>query len=175
MGIKVRLRAAQRKMWPVAHVARLFEVSERLLWKWISDGCINRYRRPTKHHRSGITAKAIGGFLKKLDDCASYGIGYQNRRRRPAEEKGRAIASGLPLGAALTPKEFAARAGISPTTARRLAESGFVYALRPTPRRIKICHPSERFRKKRLTRQKTEKPLMVAEGLQSHCKGLQNF
>lgn len=156
-GIKVRLRTAQRKIWPVAQVARLFEISERLLWKWISDGCISRYRRPTKHHRSGITANAIRAFLRELDDGASYGIGYQNTRRRPAEEKGRAIARGLSVGAALTPKEFATRAGISPTTVRRLAGSGVVYAQRPTPCRIKICDPSERFRRKRLTGRKTEK------------------
>lgn len=147
--IQSRLRNDKRKVWPVARVSRLFEISVRLLWRWISKGCINLFRRPTKHHRPGISANAIRSLLKQLHEVASYSLGYTKGRRRAAEVKCRAAVKALEADEELTPKEFATRARISQTTVHRLINSGFLYARRPTPHRKRICHP--------LTGRKTKK------------------
>jgi hypothetical protein len=34
------VRRSNTKVWPIARVARLFEISERLLWKWIAAGSL---------------------------------------------------------------------------------------------------------------------------------------
>lgn len=150
-AIEARLRVEKRKVWPVARVARLFDISARLLWMWISKGCIRPYRQPTKNHRPGISAKAIRALLNQLEGAASHSPQYTNSRRRMAEEKCRATANSMERGEELTPKRFAARARVSQTTVHRLIGSGLLYARRPTPHRKRICHPSEQFKKKRLT------------------------
>jgi hypothetical protein len=152
--ITLRLRSDKTKVWSIARVARLFEISERLLWKWIADGCIRRYRRPTRNHRKGITATAICGFLSHLHGCASYSVGFKSNRTRRAEDKCRELANRLQPEEQLTPQRFAARAGVSTTTVHRLLGTGLLFAKRPSPHRAKICHPSEKFRKNRLTGKK---------------------
>lgn len=152
--IALRLRSEKIKVWSVARVARLFEISERLLWKWIADGCIRRYRRSAKNRRKGISAIAIVDFLAKLSDCASYSFGFKSSRTRRAEAKCREMANQLRPEVQLNPQQFAARAGVSTTTVHRLLRTGLLYAQRPSPHRARICHPPEKFRKKRLTGKK---------------------
>ncbi len=156
-GIQSELRSQKLKVWPVARVARLFNISERLLWQWIAAGCLPRYRRPTKSHKKGITSSAIRSFVKHLGEHGIYVADRTRSRMRPAEEKCRQIASRLKPEERLTPEKFAARANVSLATVHRLLVARVISAHRPTPRRIRICHWSEKYTKKHLTAKKTKK------------------
>jgi AraC-like DNA-binding protein len=156
--IESQLAATTRKVWPVARVARFFEVSERLVWNWIASGVLRRYRPPSRSHRKGVTSTAIQAFLRDLEQYASFGIELTRERRRPAWERGIAEARKLREDEELTPAQFAARAGISVATVHRLLADKVLHSERPTAHRIKICHRwREKYRKKRLTGKKSKK------------------
>jgi hypothetical protein len=145
------VRQQNRKVWPLAHVAGLFEISERLLWKWVAAGILTRYRRPTTHHKKGLTAKSLLTFLKQLQEYGAFIEEVRNDRRRSAEAKSREVARQLGVDEQLTPRQFADRAKVSLTTVHRCVFIGSLDTQRPTPHRIRICHWSAKYRKKRLT------------------------
>ena len=84
--IQERLRSAKRKVWPVAHVARLLGVSVRLLWQWVATGVIATYERPSEHHRKGITAGEIHRFLGCIKE-ANMRVSPRRQYPSPAMEK----------------------------------------------------------------------------------------
>lgn len=145
------VRRQNLKVWPVARVARLFDISERLLWKWIAAGALTMYRPPTRHYKKGLTARSLLAFLKQLQDHGALVSDVTNRRRRCAQTKCREVASGLGVDEQLTPRQFADRAGVSVTTVHRSLTVGLLDTRRPTPHRIRICHWSAKYQKKRLT------------------------
>lgn len=148
--IEAGLREAKCKVWPVARVARLFGVSVRLLWQWIETGMIATYRRPTPHHRKGITAAAIREFLGCLE---RQGLCVRPRRqcRRPAWEKCQQAFRALAEDELLTPREFAAHAGVSVATVWRATRTGNLPALWQTRRLRRICRKPHIHKKKSLT------------------------
>lgn len=56
------LKTQPRKIIPVAEVARLLGVSVRQLWKWIDQGWINTYKRPSEHYQKGISKPGFTRF-----------------------------------------------------------------------------------------------------------------
>ena len=148
--IRAQLRSVKRKVWPVAHVARLFGVSVRLLWQWVADGIIPAYQRPSGNHRKGITAGAIRGFLNSLE-----AIPYVSPRRQypsPALERCRRALGELAMDELLTPEEFAARAGVSVATVWRATASRQIPAIWRTRRLRSICCDPRFFSNFHLTR-----------------------
>jgi hypothetical protein len=154
--IESQLAPKTRKVWPVARVACLFGVSERLVWNWIASGVLPRYRPRSKNHRKGIAASAIQAFLRDLEQYASFGVELTRERKRPAWEKGKAEAGKLREDEELTPAQFAARASVSVATVHRLVADNVLHSERPTDHRIKICHWRRKYRRKLLTRKKSK-------------------
>lgn len=148
------IRRAKVKVWSVARAARLFGISERLLWKWIAAGCLPKYRRPTVHHRKGITTRALVTFVKQVQTYGEFIEEPRRDRRRRAESKCREVANQLNRGEHLTPRQFASRSRVAVTTVHRLIALGFVDSYRPTEHRLRVCHWSEKYRRKRLTAKK---------------------
>lgn len=157
LDLQRAMRQQNRKIWPVARVAGLFNISERLLWKWIAAGSLTLYRRPTLHHKKGLTVRSVLTFLKQLDDYGVFVSDVRNNRRRSAEAKSREVANQLRVDEQLTPREFADRANVSVTTVHRCVLIGLLDTQRPTPHRIRICHWSAKYRKKRLTAKSSRK------------------
>lgn len=155
--IQPRLRAEAKKVWPVAQVARLFEISERLLWDWITEGFLSRNRRPIRNYQKGITTDAIRKFLKHLEESSYLGENLRRSRKRAAADRCKNMARQLQPEEQLTPRQFAMRARVSLSTVRRLVAGGILCGHRPTPSRIKLCHPSQKYGKKRLTAKKAKK------------------
>ena len=155
--IESALRAKPRRVWPLATVARLFGISPSLLRKWTGQGFLSMFRRPTEHHRPGLTERAVRKFLAELAAEAESGTEYFLHRPRRAEEKCRKANANWKPGEALAPAEFAARAGVSVTTVRRLLAAGDLDAWHPTPHRPKICDRWEKERRNRLTKKKAKK------------------
>ena len=155
--IENALRATRRRVWPLATVARLFGISASLLRKWAKEGLVSLFRRPSAHHRPGLTEKAVRRFLKELAEEAESGTEVFPHRPRHAEERCRKATQELKPGEVLAPAEFAARARVAVTTVRRLLAIGELDAWYPTPHRPNICDWMEkerRKRKKHLTRKK---------------------
>lgn len=149
--ITAKLHDDQRKVWPFARAARLLGISPRLLWQWIGDGLLSTYRRPTEHHRKGITAQALRNFLDGLHRGWSYS-GAKRRCPRPAQEKCQQALRALAEKELLTPREFATRAGVSVATVWRATASRRLPALWETCRLRKICRDPHLHQKKPLTR-----------------------
>ena len=85
--IESALRAKPRRVWPLATVARLFGISPSLLRKWVGQGLLSRFRRPTAHHRPGLTERAVRRFLRELAGEAESGTPVFLHRPRPAEKR----------------------------------------------------------------------------------------
>lgn len=151
MEIKEELRRDRRKVWPVARAARLLGISSRLLWQWISNGLLPAYRRPTEHHRKGITGQALRAFLDQLSQAWPYSE-PQRRYPHPAQEKCRQALQIMSEEELLTPREFAARAGVSVATVWRATASRNLPALWQTHRLRRICRNPHFHRKNPLTR-----------------------
>jgi transposase-like protein len=117
--IERALRVKPRRVWPFATVAHLFGISPSLLRKWVERGLLSRFRRPTEHHRPGLTERAIRRFLAAVATESESGVELFRERARPAEEKCRTAKTELQAGEALSPAEFAARAGVAVTTVHR--------------------------------------------------------
>jgi hypothetical protein len=136
--IQDELASRKRKVWPVAQVAQLFRVSERLVWNWIASGVLPKYQPPSKSYRPGITARAIRAFLSVLEECGECGVELMRERKEPAWERGKEEFGKLRADEKLTPAQMAARARISITTVYRLAADHAIESDRPTPHRIRI-------------------------------------
>jgi len=129
----------EKKVWPLARVAKLFTISPSLLRKWTECGILSRSRLP-KPYRPGVTERSIRNFLRHLTDEAEFLSELIDERRRPAEERCREAAKQLGLHELLTPVEFAVRARVSVATVRRMEELRIIRGYRPTAHRTKICH-----------------------------------
>ena len=149
--IEEKLDREQRKVWPVARAARLLGISPRLLWQWIGDGLLPTYRRPTEHHRKGITALALRAFLTQLSQAWSCNA-PQRRCPHPAQEKCRQALQALAEKELLSPRQFAARAGVSVATVWRATAARQLPALWKNRRLRQICRNPHFHRKKSLTR-----------------------
>lgn len=149
--IQKRLNSENRRVWPVAKVARIFGVSERLLWNWIESGLL-RTQRPQPFHKRGISKPAAVRFLKLLekegDECGfgDYGSIFGSPAGRP-DIAMRKIRRAWHGSNGLTPCQFAGRAGVSRTTVMRAIHDGDLNAWNPTPRRY-VLGRRPRFGKK---------------------------
>lgn len=144
------LNANHRRIWPFARAARLLGISETLLRQWIGAGLVLRARLPSPY-RPGVTERSLRNFLTAL--AKEWEEGWHEvckNRRCPAEERCRATARALPLKEALTTRHFAAKAGVSVSTVRRLAALRVIREVRPTLRRIRICRWTAKISKKSL-------------------------
>jgi len=155
--IEGTLDGNRRRVWPLATVARLFGISPSLLRKWAKLGLVSLFKRPSGHYRPGLTERAVRRFLKELAEAAESGIQLRYRRPCPAWKRCREAVRGLKPGEALAPAEFAARAGVSVTTVRRLLAMHELNAWHPTPHRPKVCDWMEKNRRNSLTRKKSGK------------------
>ena len=133
-----RLLEENRKVWPTAQVARLFGISERLLWKWIKEGVLPAFRPPTDRHRVGIATETIRDFLRRLARDMEPGAAPGTCRARPAEARCREEMRGLGRGKELSPRQFAEAAGVSVSTVHRCLQAGLLSSRRPTDHRIRI-------------------------------------
>lgn len=149
--VERNLKATPRRVWPLAKVARWFGISPSLLRKWAKQGLLPLFKRPSEHHRPGVTGHAIRTFLAELVSATESGMEVYCHRARPAEKRCHEAMRSLKPGEALAPAEFAARARVAVTTVRRLLAMGELRAWYPTPHRPKICDWMEIERRKRLT------------------------
>lgn len=167
--IESALRAHPMKILPVRYVARLFHVSERLLWNWIEQRVLSTCRRSSKHpehHKKGITLRVVQEFLRRLDKCGE--------RRRRTEESGGSLerrtrtrsapakmkcqeGEKLLRGWTPTPRQYADAVGVSVSTVYRLLREERLSYYRPTKRRIVLCHLLHKNRNRLLTRRAQEK------------------
>ena len=139
-----------REVIPVAVMARIFGVSERLLWNWIEAGLL-RTQKPKPFHKRGVSKHAVLRFLNRLErDAEDSFDDYESVFVSPAGRPNNAmrkIWGTLFKTSGLTPREFATRAGVSRTTVMRAIHEGALNAWNPTPRRY-ILGVRPRFRKK---------------------------
>lgn len=163
--IEAELRARPMKVLPVRRVARLFSLSERLLWVWIGRKVLPARRRPSKCHtplKSGVTERAVREFLRRLARCGEMSDFVEKHRwpsdrprtkarQRPANKKcqeGEKMLRGWnPI-----PREYAEAVGVSVSTVYRLLNDGRLSCYRPSNHRIKICRFFDKKRKSALTR-----------------------
>ena len=164
--IEDELRARPTKILPVLRVARLFNISERLLWKWIEQQVLSTYRRPSKrpeNYKKGIKTKSIRDFLCNLAACGEMRdqrdeCGWSDRRRvktrtAPAVAKCREGMKTLKSWEP-TPRQYADAVGVSVSTVYRMLNDQRLNSYRPTKKRIRICGFSIKRRKSLLTRKK---------------------
>ena len=151
--IEAQLRARPRRVWPTATVARMLGISRALLRKWVGQGLLVPFERPSEQHRPGFTERGVREFLANLAEAGDGRIWVRPRGRpQPAEARCREAGCHLADGEEYSPAEFAARAGVSVTTVMRMLACGELEAWYPTPHRPKICNWQQKERKKRLTR-----------------------
>ena len=153
-----------RKVIPVAALARKFDISTRLLWKWIADGLLGAVRGKPKENefrmKRGIPKKSALQFLKHLEDAAGverdalaeWGEDRRflprdrfrpeviSRAGRPdtARRKIRAACRRGLDGQGKNPREFGEAAGVSRSAVWRAIEAGVLAAWHPTPHRTLI-------------------------------------
>jgi len=142
-----------REIIPTAQAARMLGVSVRLLWDWIKVGALATFRhREGSRKRSGITKKALREFLRELGNKA-WTEAPTKERRRPAEERCMKVFRALAKDQDLSPREMAAKAGVSASTVYLLVREGCLSVWHPTSRRARICG-CHFFQKKHLRRKK---------------------
>jgi len=146
-------------------------------------GLLRRYVPPRKltpllkrtgKYRAGLEAESVRDFLRDLlkqakwFDVQDSGWGSEAVseqvteeglvfRKQPAEEKCREVMREFQRGEAITPRQFAGRAGVSLTTVHRLIADNVLTAWRPTPKRLIICRFLDMNKKKFLTRKNPKK------------------
>ena len=168
------------KVLPARYVARLFQVSERLLWKWIEQKVLSTRHRPAKHpehHKKGITLRVVQEFLRRSGQCGEMQNRIDKLRDRPrrrtetrqaparvrCQEGEKLLRSWTP-----TPRQYAEAVGVSVSTVYRMLHDGRLHSFRPTKKRIALCHFFHKNRNKVLTRKTREK---CRGGLQKRCRG----
>ena len=137
--IESALLSRPMKILPVRYVARLFHVSERLLWKWIKQRVLSTRRRSSEHpehFKKGISLWVVQDFLRRLNRCGelqdlideSSDSPRQRTWTRSAPAKTKCQEGEKLLhGWTPTPRQYAEAVGVSvshrlPTAARRPAE-----------------------------------------------------
>lgn len=135
--IEVELKAANRRVWPVARVARLFEVSVALLRKWMASGCLMKRKALLPGEARGICVEALRDFLKNLAYAGKLGAHPPEGRESPKTDRCiRKVCFYTRKG--VTPKALAARAAVSVSLVRLLIRAGKLKIHRPKPGRILI-------------------------------------
>lgn len=151
--IEAQLRERRPRVWPTATVARMLGISRALLRKWVGQGLLVPFERPSESHRPGFTERGVREFLANLAQAGDGRIRVSPRQRRwPAAERCQEWGCHLADGEEYSPAEFAVRAGVSVTTVMRMLAIGELEAWYPTPHRPKICNWQQKERKNRLTR-----------------------
>lgn len=136
------IKAEPRKIVSVARMARMLEISNRLLWKWVDQGWVNTYNRPSEYHRKGISKSAFSRFLGRLVQCQAMTEGLctpiprgrppaARNKMREAYHQTHVITDGM------TAPECAAVLGISSDSALR-ALKGHLRSSNPTPCRYRL-------------------------------------
>lgn len=158
------LRRDERKTIPVAVLARKFDVSTRLFWKWIADGLLSAVRGKQDENqfqiKRGVPKRAALTFLKHLQeaaDLASDGFQWQSdfadyplRDRFRVEVDSRAGRPNTTMtkirdarrkgfdGQGMNPRQFGEAVGVSRSAVWRAIKSGELASWNPTPHRILI-------------------------------------
>jgi hypothetical protein len=161
--VRKGIRRDPRKVIPVAALARTFDISPRLLWKWIADGWIGRVRGEEKpgemKRRRGVPKRAALQFLTHLerpaslyDDSNSHFGGHgddddwsprsrvDSRAGRPdtAQQKIREARRMGIDGQGMNPRQFAEAVGVSRSAVWRAIHARTVDWWNPTPHRTLI-------------------------------------
>ena len=147
------LKTQPRKIIPVAEVARLLGVSVRQLWKWIDQGWINTYKRPSEHYQKGISKPGFTRFLDRLADCKTYakgmcsplGLGRPPAARKQLKD---AYLSGQ-LRDGMTAGQCAEALGISADSVRRALKRGHVRSFKISRCRVCVGDRKRAFREKK--------------------------
>lgn len=164
------IRRDQRKLIPVTELARRFDVSRRLLWKWIAEGFIARGRAKRSDgemkQKRGVPKRTVLRFLKMLESPASLfgnpdfypgdietrwspALRVVSRAGRPdtAQQKIReAKRIGL-SGQGMNPRQFAKMVGVSRSAVWRAIESRHLPSWKPTPHRTLIGYAPKKPKK----------------------------
>ena len=147
--INVALDARPRKIWPVAAVARFFGISPRLLWNWIGQNLITEARPPAKWGRAaggkpvagmmkGLSPGSIRSFLEILVKQHRCSLPQPAVRKSPAAQRCLEHLKTLRTEQCPTPLEFAAGAGVSAATVRRLIRQRRLPSWRISKGRVRI-------------------------------------
>ncbi len=169
------LEKDQRRVIPVAFVARKLGVSVRLVWRWIELGLLKRKKTFLKGESRGIERKKLKTFLERLEYIASSALPWESNAGRPASamnalrEANHLLREGQ--GRGLKPGEYAELIGVSRTSVHRAMKTGFIEHHRPTPHGPRIGRkPIQRKESKVRKEFDTVFRPKHAKGLQKPCE-----
>lgn len=148
------LQTQPRKIIPVAEVARVLEVSVRQLWKWIEQGWISTYKRPSEHYQKGISKPGFTRFLRRLErylELADSMYSPIKRGRPPTARKllQDAYLTGQ-LHDGMTAEQCANALGISTDSVLRTLKRGHVRSYKVSQHRYRLGDRKKAGRQKRL-------------------------
>jgi hypothetical protein len=136
-SLRAELRHDSRMLIPVAELARKFDISTRLLWKWIQDGLLKKRATTAFYQKHGVTKTEVIKFLKRLEEakslCFHPGVVRSRAGRHPKVIQKMSRVCGE--GKGMNPREFARLAGVSRSSVLRAIKMGDVPAWNPTPHR----------------------------------------
>jgi DNA invertase Pin-like site-specific DNA recombinase len=140
-SLAAEIKAEHGKIIPVSKVARILNVSVRLLWKWIDQGWISTYKRPSQSYKKGISKQGFTRFLKRLTEYKGYAYGMCSplKRGRPPVavlQVKNAYHSNL-LQDGMTPDQCAKALGISRDSVLRAFKNGYVRSFKIS--RCRLC------------------------------------
>lgn len=142
----------RRKIIPVAAIARWLGVSNRQMWKWIDQGWISTYSRPSESYRKGISKPGFTRFLNRVKEQAALAndmLSTVPRGRPPvAREKLRAAYRAEVVTAGMTPKQCAEAVGISADSVCRALHAGDIPGRSRTRHRLCVGTMGSRPRRK---------------------------
>lgn len=175
------IRRDQRKTIPVAVLARKFDISTRLLWKWIADGLLSAVRGKQNENqfqrKRGVPKRAALNFLKHLQEAADFAsdcshwqsdfTDYLPRDRFRAAIDSRAGRPDTAMtkirdarrkgfeGQGMNPRQFGEAVGVSRSAVWRAIKAGELAAWNPTPHRVLIGRRPRTSKKVRIHHRKS--------------------
>lgn len=145
------LKHDPRTVLPAAELARLFNISTRLMWTWLAEGLIQRQRPRDgcKHSKRGVLKRHALSFLKELATIAEEfrseawisGGRYRSLAGRPSRAQEAISKQSWTTTSRtknLTIAEFARLSGTSASSVRRAITDGRIDAYRSSPKRWRI-------------------------------------
>ncbi len=155
-SLAAMMKAESSKIVPVARVARILDVSVRLLWKWIDQGWVTTCKRPSEHYRKGISKPAFTRFLNRLIQYQEQAQRYVSPvpRGRPATARMRLRKAYLAgqVSDGMTAEQCASALGISTDSVLRTWRKGWVRSFKISACRSRLGDRSKAKRaKKKLT------------------------
>lgn len=141
--IQAAVRHHQCTIIPVAVLARLMGVSNRVVWNWIDAGLLQKVApeidgQGCRTNRRGVSKAAASTFLTKIAKAAGCGFTLHSKAGRPRMARKAVLALTSTGNEGLRPAEFARRCGVSTSSVYRAIDEGVISAHRVTPMRWRI-------------------------------------